>query len=139
QEHVEDFGIGNGAGIVGHTDRFGMSGGSRAYLLVSGIGHGAADISAFHLADADDIAKHRLGAPEAAAGHDCRFHLRHLASPWRYKWGRFARLSSAGGRIGCRLDVSGRVSMRMIFLAAAAAAATLIPGVSPAVAQQTSA
>ena len=51
-----------------------MTGIAGADLFVGRVSDIAADISAFDFTDADDIAKHRFGAPEASACNNRLFH-----------------------------------------------------------------
>ncbi len=66
-EHIKDVSQRDHCRIEGHPDRFGMAGGAAAHLLVIGVLGRAADIAAFDIGNAHNIAEHRLCAPETSA------------------------------------------------------------------------
>jgi hypothetical protein len=70
EKDVEQRGQIDRCGIECHADGFGMAGRARTDLFVRRARHAAADIAAFDSADSDHVLKHRLGAPETAAGKD---------------------------------------------------------------------
>ena len=77
QMHVVNLGERDRIGIERHADRFGVAGPARANFLVSRAGRITADIAAFDLRNAHDIAEHRFGAPEASACNNRLFAVRH--------------------------------------------------------------
>src|SRR5690606_14889881 len=136
EKDVEDFRIGNDRGIVGNPDRLCVTGRSAADLLVRWVRHGAADVAAFDLAYANNVAEHRFGAPEASARNDGRF-LRHALLSFAARDGGSQRACHPSGPGYPAETFLGRVTMRLM-LAAALASAVPFFGALPvtAMAQQ---
>jgi hypothetical protein len=71
EENVEQVVIAQLIVVEGDPDRLGVTGIASANLLIGGVGHVTAGVTAFDGLHSDDIEEHGLGAPEAPAGQDC--------------------------------------------------------------------